>query len=221
MMKSRVMRSGMTMIELIFSIVIIAIVMLSIPSMMSVADQASKRAIIDDDVLLRLMGWTMEKSQARWDQNYFASDSGILWIAGSSDLNCSRGAGNVWYRDNNDSMFQCSDQNLTPSVIGTGDGNLTKGIEQLNGGTERITLTTMYDVNATYSVAYVDSNVSATGNKATAIWILGASGNMNPVSPSGNTGTTKSHLKRIVTHFYNDELDLDMTLTFFKSNKGN
>jgi len=218
MMKRRAMRSGMTMIELIFSIVIMAIVILSIPSMMSIADQASKRAVIDDDVLSRLMGWTMEKSQARWDQNYSASDSGILWIAGSSDLNCSRGVGNVWYRDNNESTVMCSDQNLTPSVIGTGDGNLTKGVEQLNGGTETITLNTMYDVNATYDVKYVSSALSSiNGNRATATWRLGSSSAMGP-DGSLNTPT---HLKRIVTRFYDSELDLDMTLTFFKSNKGN
>lgn len=219
MMKNRVMRSGMTMIELIFSIVIMAIVMLSIPSMMSVADQASKRAIIDDDVLSRLMGWTMEKSQARWDNNYSASASGIVWISGSGDLNCSRGSGNVWYRDNNNSTTQCSDQNLTPSVISNpGDGNLSKGIEQLNGGTERISLTTMYDVNATYDVKYVSSTLSSiNGNRATAIWRLGSSSAM---APDGSLNTP-THLKRVVTRFYNDELELDMTLTYFKSNKGN
>jgi len=89
-MKNRVMRSGTTMIELIFSIVIMAIVMLSIPSMMSVADQASKRAIIDDDVLSRLMGWTMEKSQARWDGNYSASGSPIIHISGNLGCDTNR-----------------------------------------------------------------------------------------------------------------------------------
>jgi prepilin-type N-terminal cleavage/methylation domain-containing protein len=214
------MRSGMTMIELIFSIVIMAIVMLSIPSMMSVADQASKTAVIDDDVLSRLMGWTMEKSQARWDQNYSASGSPIIHIA-VDGLGCDTNRSGIWYRDNNDSTVQCSDQNLTPSVIPnpSTDGNLSKGIQQLNGGRERITLSSMYDVNATYSVAYVPSNATVDGtqlNRATASWRVGSSTALNPV-PSGNP----THLKRVVTRFYDSELDLDMTLTFFKSNKGN
>jgi prepilin-type N-terminal cleavage/methylation domain-containing protein len=217
MMKKTLFRSGMTMIELIFSIVIMAIVILSIPSMMSVADQASKRAVIDDDVLSRLMGWTMEKSQARWDGNYSASGSSIIHI-NEGNLGCDTNRSGIWYRDNNESTVQCSDQNLTPSVIGTGDGNLTKGIEQLNGGIEMITLNTMYDVNATYDVKYVSSALtSINGNRATATWRMGSSDLM---APDGNLSVA-TNLKRVVTRFYNEELDLDMTLTFFKSNKGN
>lgn len=217
-MKNRVMRSGMTMIELIFSIVIMAIVMLSIPSMMSVAEQASKRAVIDDDVLSRLMGWTMEKSQARWDQNYSAAESPIIHIAGN--LGCDENRSGIWYRDNNESTVMCL-KTLSPvnAPIPDGNGTLIAGIEQLNGGIETITLNTMYDVNAMYRVAYVDSNATIDGtqlNRATASWRVGSSTDLNPV-PSGNP----THLKRIVTRFYDSELDLDMTLTFFKSNKGN
>ncbi len=232
MIRNQIMRSGIAMIELIFAIVIIAITVMSIPSMMSVAAQASKGMTIDDEVMSRLSGWTIDKFQARWDGNYAASGSGPLWIAG--DLNCtSRGSGNVWYRINPDSMVQCDDQNRSPSAIpnivgngiGQADGNISKGLEKLNGGEEPITITVAttgetYDVNATYSVRYVDSTVEMNGNTASATWRLGSSGDM---SPNGSL-TVPTHLKRIVTRFRNPDGSNDATdivLTFFKSNKGN
>lgn len=218
------MRPAMAMIELIFAIVIIAISVITIPTMMSVADKASKAMAIDEDVMARLSGWTIDKFQARWDGNYSASGSGALWI-NQLDLNCSRGSGTIWYRigsDENVSSMQCNmaawdDTIPNPST----DGNLSRGIEQLNGGSEPISITpvggTPYSITATYSVAYVDSTVTPlTGsNIQTATWVLGSSGNMNP-SPSGT-----SHLKRVVTRFENAGLDVNTTLTFFKSNKGN
>ncbi len=224
-MGSPKIRSAMAMIELIFAIVIIAISVITIPTMMSVADKASKNMAIDEDVMVRLSGWTIDKFQARWDGNYSASGSGALNIATVADLNCSRGSGTSWYRigsDENVSSMQCNmaawdDTIPNPST----DGNLSKGIEQLNGGSEPIIITaaggTPYSITATYSVAYVNSTVTPlTGsNIQTAIWVLGSSGNMNPL-PSGT-----SHLKRVVTRFNNDTLGVDTTLTFFKSNKGN
>lgn len=227
MMERVTMRRAIAMIELIFAIVVIAISVISIPSMIAVADKATKGIVIDEDVMSRLMGWTLDKSQGRWDQKYQASGSGPLWIAGSGDLECVRGAGNVLYRLNPDSTVQCDDQNRTPSTIGsmaanTADGNLSKGIEQLNGGSETITITATsgeeYEVTATYEVRYVDSALTnISGNTATATWRLGSSGSM---APDGST-TNATHLKRVVTRFHNDNLGVDTTLTFFKSNKGN
>jgi len=228
MMRINIMRPAMAMIELIFAIVIIAISVITIPTMMSVADKASKNIAIDDDIMARLSGWTIDKFQARWDGNYSASGTGPLNIASISDLNCSRGSGNVWYRigsDENVSSMQCDDQNRTPAVILSvyPDGNISRGIERLNGGSEPITIApaggTPYNVTATYSVAYVDSTVTPlTGsNTQTATWVLGSS---NTMAPDGSL-TTVTHLKRIVTRFNNDSLGVDTTLTFFKSNKGN
>ncbi len=221
-MMSKMMRPAMAMIELIFAIVIIAISVMTIPSMMSVADKASKAMAIDDDVMARLSGWTIDKFQARWDGNYSASGSGALNIAAMDDLNCSRGRGNVWYRigsDENVSSMQCNTAAWDTTIPSLGDGNISKGIEQLNGGSEPITITaaggTPYTITATYSVAYVDSTVATSGNTQAAIWVLGSSATMNP-SPSGT-----SHLKRVVTRFNNTDLGVDTTLTFFKSNKGN
>lgn len=217
------MRPAMAMIEVIFAIVIIAISVMTIPTMMSVADKASKGIAIDEDVMARLSGWTIDKFQARWDGNYMASGSDALWI-NQSDLNCSRGSGTTWYRigsDENVSSMQCDDQNRTPSDILSvyPDGNISRGIERLNGGSETVTITpadgTPYSITATYRVAYVDSTVATAGNTATAIWILGSSDTMNP-SPSGT-----SHLKRVVTRFSDPNLQTDIVLTFFKSNKGN
>ncbi|MGZ8556539.1 MAG: hypothetical protein ACXWVX_09200 [Sulfuricurvum sp.] len=216
------MRPAMAMIELIFAIVIIAISVMTIPTMMSVANTASKGMAIDDDVMARLAGWTLDKFQARWDGNYSASGSGLLWIS-DPDLNCSRGSENIWYRANSDSNVQCNDQNLTPvaTIPSLGDGNISKGIEQLNGGSETITITptdgTPYKVTATYEVDYVTSTVDdgADANSKIATWTLGGTNFDTAI-----TGTT-SHLKRVVTRFNNTDLQTDIVLTFFKSNKGN
>lgn len=218
------MRKAMAMIELIFAIVIIAISIISIPSMLSVAEKASKISIIDDDIMSRMMGWVIDKSQARWDGNYSASQSPILWVNGT-DLNCSRGSGNVWYRDNNDSTVQCHENNVSASAIpAPGDGNLSRGIEQLNGGSETLSVTASttgetYDITASYAVRYVDSTIGngTADNRKVATWRLGSSTNM---APDGTTGT-QTHLKRIVTRFNDPETGTDTVLTFFKSNKGN
>lgn len=221
------MRPAMAMIELIFAIVVIAISVISIPMMISVADKASKQISVDDDVMSRLAGWTIDKFQARWDGNYSASGSGPLWITGTPDLNCSRGAGSVWYRANPNSSVQCDPLNRAPSAIptiagngaGQADGNLSKGIEMLNAGSEPITITAAsgesYNVTATYEVRYVDSTVAGT-NTQTTTWRLGSSANMTP-DGSLNVPT---HLKRVVTNFAGVG-DTNITLSFFKSNKGN
>lgn len=226
-------RRGMAMIELIFAIVIIAISVITIPTMMSVANNASKVVAIDEDVMARLHGWAMDKFQARWDGNYSASGSGPLPMnPNSGDLNCTRVGGYRWGSDENVSSMQCNMamfnlwDTAIPTVAGSGagqaDGNLSKGIEMLNAGSESITITpsvgTPYTVTATYEVDYVSSAVGAgaNANSQTATWVLGSSNSMN----TGNTGTL-SHLKRVVIRFNDATLDTDVVLTFFKSNKGN
>lgn len=225
-MSRKTMRHAMAMIELIFAIVVIAISVISIPMMISVADKASKHITVDDDVMSRLSGWTIDKFQARWDGNYSASGSGPLRITGTPDLNCSRGSGTVLYRANPYSTVQCDPAGNPPSAIpGTGDGNLTKGVEQLNHGNsgngEAIEITpsggTPYSVTATYEVRYVSSTVADPSlNTQTAIWTLGSSANM---APDGSLNVP-THLKRVVTNFAGVG-DTNITLTFFKSNKGN
>lgn len=213
------MRLAMTMIELVFAIVIIAISVVTIPSMMSVANNASKGVMIDEDVMERLGGWALDKFQARWDGNYSASDSGPLNISTQRDLNCSRAGGYRIGSDENISSMKCNMAVWNDAIPAQGDGNVSQGIEQLNGGSETIEIGAtngmVYNVTATYSVAYVDSAVTPlTGsNIQTATWRLGSSATMNP-SPSGT-----SHLKRVVTRF--DSPDVNITLSFFKSNKGN
>jgi len=219
-------RRGMAMIELIFAIVIIAISVMTIPSMMSVANNASKVVAIDEDVMARLQGWAMDKFQARWDGNYTASGSGPLVMnPNTGDLNCTRNGGYRWGSDENVSSMQCNMAmfNLWDTSIPTPstDGNLSLGIEQLNGGSEPITITptggTPYDVTATYEVDYVPSSVTqVTPNTQSAAWILGSSNSMNT-----NATGTLSHLKRVVIRFNDPTLDTDVVLTFFKSNKGN
>lgn len=221
MISSLKMRSAMAMIELIFAIVIIAISVITIPMMMSVADKASKGIAIDDDVMSRLSGWTMDKFQARWDGNYSASGSEPLNIATMTDLNCSRIGGYRIGSDENVSSMQCNMLNPPSAIPVNGSGILANGIEQLNNGSETIVITpasgTPYTVTATYEVDYMPSTVAAgaNANSQTATWSLGG---IN--FDTANTGTT-SHLKRVVTRFSNPTLQTDIVLTFFKSNKGN
>lgn len=228
-MKKSIKHLGMAMIELIFAIVIIAISVMTIPSMMNIANEASKVMVIDEDVVSRLSGWTLDKFQARWDGNYSASGSGALNISGTADLNCSRAGGYRIGSDENISSMQCNMNawdELIPSTAGSGtgqaDGNISKGIEMLNTGSETITITPIggaaYSVTATYAVDYVSASVTplSGSNIQNATWILGTSTDMNP-SPAGGT----THLKRVVTRFQNAGSDIDTTLTFFKSNKGN
>jgi hypothetical protein len=236
------MRSAMAMIELIFAMVIIAISVITIPTMMNIAGEAGKRLIIDDDVIARLSSQMIEKFQGRWGGEYnvdlnVSNPTYISALTDRVDLNCSRPSGaGKGFRLNPDSNFEC---NLTqiPQVIpqfstlhgGTADGNVSKGFEMLNDGTEtlRITASTgeVVDINATYNVRYVDSNITPdnhTSNIVTATWRLGSSGTID-ANNSGKLGTNQSdrtHLKRIVVRFWNTSLGVDTTLTFFKSNIG-
>lgn len=226
------MRKAMAMIELIFAIVIIAISLMTIPSMMNIADMSTKRMLIDEDVMIRLSAQVADKFQARWDAGYDVNltqipTSYMSTITTVADLNCSRMVGASYYRINPNSTIECdlaqapaayplATATSNPTFV---DGNVSKGIEKLNGGTETINVTAStgetFSVSANYNVEYVGSTVAMNGNTATATWRLGASGNMNP-SPAG----TATHLKRIVVRFFDDNLGADSTLTFFKSNKG-
>lgn len=211
-------RRAIAMIELIFAIVIIAISILSIPSMMRIADRNTQFLIIDDDVVSRLLGMTQNHFQARWDANYTATDSPILDINTTADLNCTVSG----YRINPESVVPCA--NVAPSLIpGTGSGFLVNGIEQLHNGTETLEINDTdngsYTMNATYRVNYVPSNPTAsTATTQTFTWRLGSSDNLEP--NDGST-STKTHLKRVVTRFYTGGNESDAVLTFYKSNKGN
>jgi prepilin-type N-terminal cleavage/methylation domain-containing protein len=225
------MRKAMTMIEVIFAIVIIAISVMAIPSMMEISSKATKGVSVDDDILKRMSGELTKIFQTRWDGNYIPSVLDLtelkpLWIATVPDLNCSRGSGNDWYRLNPASSKLCNDLNASPAMAATpatGDGNLTAGIEKINNFNYNfeVNATTgdSYHVPVTYQVSYVNSTVSpsdSSSNTVTATWVLGSSGSMTP-SASG----TQTHLKRIVATASGANPDVNITLTFFKSNKGN
>lgn len=217
------MRSAMAMIELIFAIVIIAISVITIPSMMNVADNVSKGMIVDEDILKRMIGEITKVSQARWDQNSIAPDFNPLQIAGDLELPCAadplRGAG--VYRANPDSSMLCS-VNVPSAVPANGTLNLTQGIEQLHNNPYAITvirsdLVAVYQIPISYNVSYVTATMTnIVGGVASATWTLGSSSDMNP-NPAGAT----THLKRIVVQAVKQaDPPVDMTLTFFKSNVG-
>ncbi len=217
------MRIGMAMIELIFAIVVIAISVITIPTMMIVADEASKGMIVDEDILKRMMGEITKVSQARWDENSTAPDFRPLRIAG--DLECNRadplgGAG--WYRANPDSTMLCADNAPEmAAATGNGDLNLSRGIEQLHNRNYNMEINAtdgnVYTVPIRYDVHYVDAQIGAidANGTATDTWTLGSSANMNP-----NAAGAQTHLKRVVVRVQDNNLSVDMALTFFKSNVG-
>jgi hypothetical protein len=68
-------------------------------------------------------------------------------------------------------------------------------------------------------VRYVSSSLTGTaGNTATATWKLGSSKTIDV--DNGGSLTNKTHLKRVVMRFWNNNLGIDTTLTFYKSNIG-
>ena len=218
----KVMRSAMAMIELIFAIVIIAISVMTIPSMMNIANNASKGMMIDEDILKRMMGEITKVSQARWDQNSSEPSFYPLQIAG--DMQCDRNVSGTFYRSNPNSVVPCSPNVRRMGVApANGDLNLSRGIEQLHNNQYDLeinaTTGTVYTVPIIYSVSYVNAGLVSGPNAngvATATWTLGSSTNMNP-GASGN----QTHLKRIVARVNNaNNPNVDMTLTFFKSNVG-
>lgn len=215
------MHKAMAMIELIFAIVIIAISVITIPSMMNIANSASKGMMIDEDILKRMMGEIVKVSQARWDRNSTEPNFYPLQIAG--DLPCDRNVSGILYRRNPDSSMPCSTN--VPSM-GTapsnGDLNLSRGIEQIHNNAYNIEINAtngmIYTVPIIYNVSYVnDTLVDPDANGiATTTWQLGSSTSMTP-----NASGTQSHLKRIVARVNNaNNPNVDMTLTFFKSNVG-
>lgn len=214
------------MIELIFAIVIIAISVLTIPSMMAVADNATKGIMIDEDILKRMMGEITKVSQARWDQNLTAPEFRPLWITTTADLGCTRAdpfGASAWYRLNPDSSMPCDAAGNGPLMAvapANGDLNLSKGIEQLHNATYNLDINAtggnIYSIPIRYDVHYVDSTISAiNAGVATATWQVGSSAAPNP-----NSAAAKTHLKRVVVRCNSNNPDIDMSLTFFKSNVG-
>ncbi|MDD2828276.1 MAG: hypothetical protein PHW18_01735 [Sulfuricurvum sp.] len=230
-------RKAIALIELIFAIVIMAISVMTIPSMMNIAADSAKRASVDDDVMSRLSGQVMDKFQARWGGEYDINSSRtppayISVLSAQADLNCSRTDGVRYYRKNPDANG--TDCNITqiplaiPSTVGNGateaDGNVSKGIEKLNGGTETLAITSTTGENislsANYRVSYVSASVVQNGNIESATWQLGSSSNMMPDGSLGSNVADRTHLKRVVVRFYDNTLGVDSTLSFFKSNIG-
>jgi len=231
-------RSAMAMIELIFAIVIIAISVITIPTMMSIAGESTKGALIDDDVIARLSAQMIDKFQARWGGEYDVNSTRepkayISNLSDIEDLNCSRVVGTLYYRANPDSSLECNASQIPLAIpstsgygIGEANGSVEWGLEMLNSGTETLIVTSStgenIDINATYNVRYVSAAVVQNGNTETATWTLGSSGTITGDN-GGKLGTNqadRTHLKRVVVRFSNNTLNIDSTMTFFKSNEG-
>lgn len=213
-------RLGMAMIELIFAIVIIAISVITIPTMMNIADQASETIIVDEDALKRMMGEIVKVSKARWDENYqdtLNSGEARFLVLQIDPGDCVQDTNGTWRRKNPYSNALCQDDTVSASAIpAPGDLNLSRGIEQLNGNSYDMALEGVtYTIPVDYTVSYVSSGMGLAGTTGSTTWTLGASGTPNPGAAAGAT-----HLKRVVVQTQDPDRGVDMTLTFFKSNVG-
>lgn len=222
------MRKAIAMIELIFAIVVIAISVVTIPTMMAIANNSNKTMVLDDDVMLRLKSETLEIFQSRWDGNYGLDENssmGRIVNTASGNYECDD---DDFKRKNKLTTRLCSDTNLTASAIpNSGSGDVRNGIEQLNGFDQDVIeiVTTdaslgaeSIDIDVEYGVSYVSDNFADhDGGKSRKdiVWRLGFSDNL---APSASASTT--NLKRVVVNFKNEDLGVDTTLSFFKSNIG-
>lgn len=236
MKKGYSMRSAMAMIELIFAIVIIAISVMTIPSMMNIAAESTKRIALDDDVMSRLGSQMIDKFQSRWGGEYDMNTTRIppayiSMISSKADLNCSRTDGIHYWRKNPASNAECLMTQIPwqiPAIAGNNageaNGSMAFGLEMLNAGTETLVVSSStgdtFDMNVSYGVRYVSSDVVTNGNQETATWILGSSSDLAPDGDLGAVSNNRTHLKRVVVRFWNNDLDVDTTLSFFKSNIG-
>jgi hypothetical protein len=213
------------MIELIFAIVVVAIVMLSIPMIIRVMNQ-SQELSVGQEMFAKMYAQAQKKSMNPWDRhvsdivlNPDDTNGTILWVsAGSVDLNCSRKVGSTFFRDNNMSVRACNQAGLPASAIPGHDGNVSGmwGIEQYND--EDIAVTDPIDGNysAHIVVGYVDDSAaeSSSGHLNTT-WVLG-----NDTTPSGTAAASSAtHLKRVVMTFAKTGKPTS-TFTFFMSNIG-
>lgn len=212
MSKGKIMRPAMAMIEVIFAIVIIAISVMTIPSMLAVADTASKGMMVDEDVLKRMMDEITKVYSTRWDQNSVAPFGPLQ--STEANLSCSRDGG--LYRSNPNTTRECLLGILPNMAIAPVNGtlNLSQGVEQLHNNPYNIMIDTNdnYVVPMRYDVSYVDSTIGAlnVNGTAAAIWKLGA----------GSNAVSQTNLKRIVVTSESANSKTNIVLTFFKSNVG-
>lgn len=222
------------MIELIFAIVIVAIVMLTIPMIIRVMNQ-SQELSLGQEIFAKMYAQAQRKSMNPWDQSVSRivlnpeDTNGTILIVndGSADLNCSRLVGTTFYRVNNISSRECNQAFLAASAIPAQDNNLSGmwGIEQYNDEAYIVqdTLNGNYEIRMV--VAYVnDGAVDAVHNgRYATTWQLG-----NSSSPSGATAAANAtHLKRVVMRFTrvdNNGIPIATmpvtTFTYFMSNIG-
>lgn len=220
------------MIELIFAIVVVAIVMLTIPMIIRVMNQSQELAV-GQEIFAKMYAQAQRKSMNPWDRSVSdivrnpANTNGTILIvnnAAAIDLSCIRQVGTTFYRENNISTRECNQALLAASAIGNGDMNGTLGIEHYNNTTYNVN----DPVNGNYQVhivvGYVSSDV-ANRNAAnqTATWVLGSD-----TTPTGATAAANAtHLKRVVMRFIKiDDAGNPVTtvpvttFTFFMSNIG-
>lgn len=106
------MRKGLTLIELILSMVIIGVVFTVIPRLVLSMNQGEKTAI-QEEAVFNALAYTGKIIYLPWDQNNTDSD-GILSTSGSADYACTDG----YRRGGFAGGRRCDDLNRSASAIG-------------------------------------------------------------------------------------------------------
>ncbi|MBD3806508.1 hypothetical protein, partial [Sulfuricurvum sp.] len=102
------------------------------------------------------------------------------------------------------------------AIPSTGNLNLTQGIEQLHNREYNMSVNNgSYNIPIAYQVGYANSAIDLNGTTGTATWTLGSSSNM-----SAGFTAAPTHLKEVVVRSHDTTNNIDITLTFFKSNVG-
>ena len=155
------MKKGLSLIELIFTIVIIALVFTVIPKVILSLNKSDK-FVIRQDALFNGISMVHLISNLAWDQNNTNSNN-ILHVSSNANLNLDCND-SKHYRIGGFIGSRNCDDNLSASAIsndGASDYVEYNDIDDFNG----------IDINASYYglhvvVNYIDDNITYTGNRA-------------------------------------------------------
>ncbi|WP_442765436.1 type II secretion system protein [Sulfurospirillum cavolei] len=173
------MRSAMSLIELVFTIVIMGIVVMSLPLILTQV-QRNDAFAMQQEAILAAKAKIGNILTYEWDHNSYdltASRSFVLTtVSPDTELDCNgttfRRLGHV----NADSRRKCSATGASASAIGAdeGDGGNFTDIDDFNGlppttlvvtaGEDAGTLDYIFDLNLTTSINYAEDNATYSSN---------------------------------------------------------
>jgi len=129
----------MTLIELILSMVIIALVFTVVPKMIAVTAKSSEQGK-KEDAIFNAVSTIAEISYLAWDENLTSGNQSIMRVDESIDFNCTKvekDDGNFTYRagafftDSSDNGRRCEDNN-TYTILGLDSGDDSTNLDDID-----------------------------------------------------------------------------------------